>query len=293
MSAATVADRLRDHGIDLRHDHEGTQRTGCPACDRGTRDTALAVTVDYDGTAVWFCHRCGFKGAVRNGSESVVRPTEKAHSTRHDSMRHESLSDRWRAFWRECGRIKSGCFAAIYLQSRGCALPPVEGHLRWHSDCWHWPTQSKRPAMVGLITDAVTCTPLSLHFTFLRLDGSRKAGTGRDKLMLARHRKSGGVIRLWPDDCVAHGLLIAEGIETALTAARGYTPAWCSIDGGNLEAFPVLNGVESLVICVDNDAAGHKAANTCARRWLKAGREVVQFMPGRVGEDVNDWAGAT
>ena len=73
MSAATIADRLRDQGIELRHDREGTQRLPCPYCDKGPRDSALAITRDPSG-AVWICHRCGFKGSARDRRESIVRP---------------------------------------------------------------------------------------------------------------------------------------------------------------------------------------------------------------------------
>lgn len=69
-------DRLAAHGIELRHWREGSQRAACPHCDRGPKDAALAVTVEHDG-AVWLCHRCGFKGAVRGRGESTVRPTER------------------------------------------------------------------------------------------------------------------------------------------------------------------------------------------------------------------------
>jgi hypothetical protein len=105
---------------------------------------------------------------------------------------------------------------------------------------------------------------------------------------MAGHVKKNGVIRLWPDDAVTHGLGIAEGIESALSAAHVFTPVWSCIDAGNLDQFPVLNGIESLTVFADRDDAGLKAARSCARRWQDAGREVVVLAPEE--GDANDLA---
>ena len=78
------------------------------------------------------------------------------------------------------------------------------------------------------------------------------------------------------------------GFETALSLAHAYTPAWACIDAGNLAAFPVLPGVESLVIGADNDPAGIRAAEACAERWTQAGREVHIVMANTHTADIND-----
>lgn len=145
---------------------------------------------------------------------------------------------------------------------------------------------------MALITDALTTAPLSLHFTFLERDGSGKAPVEPKRLYLAGHPKSGGVVRLWPDAETTHGLCIGEGIETTLSAARGFQPAWATLDAGNMAAFPVLDGIESLTILADHDAAGHQAKETCAARWHEAGREVRVWRADESGHDFNDWAAA-
>jgi hypothetical protein len=109
--------------------------------------------------------------------------------------------------------------------------------------------------------------------------------------LLKNHRKTGGVIRLWPDDWVSRGLAIAEGIETALSLARGFVPVWCCIDAGNLAAFPVLTGIESLTVAVDHDPAGLKAYASVAGRWRESGREVRRLLSA-AGQDFNDWVNA-
>ncbi|MGH8597492.1 MAG: DUF7146 domain-containing protein [Gammaproteobacteria bacterium] len=280
--------RLADRGIGVRHDREGTQRMPCPECDRGPRDTALAVTIEAAGGAVWLCHRCNFKGAIRGGRESFAGPPQAPPVKRSCSERYETLAPRWRDFWRECLPIRETSLAARYLKSCNCVLPPIDGDLRYHAEAWHWPTQQRMPAMIGLITDAVTCAPLSLHVTFLLADGSGKTGVERTKLLLPRHRKTGGVIQLWPDEAVTYSLGIAEGIESALSLAHAHSTVWCAVDAGNLASLPVLGGIETAVVAVDHDDAGQRAAHTFATRWTHAGIEVQLVLPLRDGADLND-----
>ena len=54
--------------------------------------------------------------------------------------------------------------------------------------------------------------------------------------------------------------------------------------------FPVLAGIKTLTLLVDNDknGAGQKAAAKCARRWVAAEREVIRLTPRELGADFND-----
>jgi putative DNA primase/helicase len=96
------------------------------------------------------------------------------------------------------------------------------------------------------------------------------------------------VIRLWPDEDVTCGLGIAEGIETALAAAHGFTPVWAAIDAGNLGALPLLPAIGSLTIFVDHDYVGLRAAVRLATHWGEAGRDVLMVIPEREGHDIAD-----
>lgn len=132
---------------------------------------------------------------------------------------------------------------------------------------------------MALVTDAVTCKPISLHRTWIRADG-KKADVKPARMLIKGHRVKGGLIRLWPDEAVTHGLAVGEGIETMLSLAHAYTPVWSCIDASNLAAFPLLNGIESLVIAADGDAPGRQAAGACAARWRRAGRQAAIVDPG-------------
>jgi putative DNA primase/helicase len=199
---------------------------------------------------------------------------------------HLTLASHWRQFWRDLPCVRGT--AEQYLAARECASPPEDGHLR-STEALRHPSGYMGPALVALVTDALTREPLTLHRTWIRADG-RKADVDPPRLLLGKHRKAGGVIRLWPDDAITAGLAIAEGIETALTVAHAYTPVWSTIDAGNMAAFPVLDGITELLIVADNDPAGLRAATQCAERWYRAGRRVRIAKSPIPGEDLNDLA---
>ena len=252
-----------------------TKRAPCPVCDRGPKDKALAVTTDERGT-VEFCHRCGFTRAENFERRPNVTPAPSRSAEPLEwSERAESIWRRTLPLHRTVGQT--------YLEHRGCVLPPQDSDLRFLPGSDKYP-----PSLCARVTNAETNAPLSLHFTRLASDGRGKAGTDCDKMLLAGHRKRGGVIRLWPDECVTHGLALAEGIESALAAAHLFTPVWAAVDAGNMAQLPVLPGIEALTIYADHDEAGLKAAKECARRWHDAGREVHIRAPRAAGADAAD-----
>lgn len=205
-----------------------------------------------------------------------------------DRPMFDTLSEYGRKLWREC-RPLAGTIGAAYLAARRCTLPPEDGALRFHPARKHPMGDHIGPALVALVTDATTGEPMSLHTTFICADGTKPAHLpGPARLMLGRHRKAGGVIRLWPDEAVTTGLGIGEGVETCLSLAHAFRPVWSLIDAGNLRAFPVLAGVESLLIAADHDPAGLAAARECAARWCAAGRTASLVMAPADGADLND-----
>ncbi len=195
------------------------------------------------------------------------------------------------ALWAEA-RSLDGSVGLTYLANRGVdlgALPPeLHRALRWHPSC---PWEGVRHAcMIALFTDAITGQPKAIHRTAINQAGEK---IGRKVL----GPMAGCVIRLWPDETVTDGLVLGEGIETTLVAAtqiehRGtyLRPAWAAGSAGSLAKFPVLAGVKSLTLLVDNDesGAGQRAAEECSAKWTAAGREVFRLVPKAVGVDFND-----
>lgn len=174
-------------------------------------------------------------------------------------------------------------------------IPDIDSVLRFELRC---PFGERRlPCLITLVRDIATNAPMAIQRSALD-----ELGRKIDRWGLGP--KMGGAIRLWPaaspvardglDTCAT--LVVGEGLETVASAAtrvpwRGapLQPAWALVDRGNLAAFPIVDGVERLVILVDNDrgGAGQKAAAACARRWCDAGRDSWRLTPDAYG-DFND-----
>lgn len=195
----------------------------------------------------------------------IVRQAESEKEIR------ETLAPNWLAFWKSLGPVRG--VGREYLVARNCAIPPADGDLRFCESLRH-PSGHAGPGLVALVTDIQSRAAISLHRTWVSPNGN-KADVIPARLLLGGHRKSGGVIRLYPDEAVSRGLGIAEGIETALSLAQVHKPVWALIDAGNLATFAPLAGVESLTIAVDHDDAGRRSADECADRWAFADREVT------------------
>jgi putative DNA primase/helicase len=250
-----------------------TKRRACPACNRAKKDTALAVTQDERGS-VSYCHRCGYTESNNHISAGGIVAARKFYRAWHELAKH---------LW-ETSEPLAGSLADRYLISRGCRQPPANGDLRF------LPARGDYPAaMLARVSDAITAEPISLHFTHLNADGS-KAGNDPRRL-LGGHRKAGGVVMLWPNECVTTGLAIAEGIETALCAAHGFAPIWSTIDAGNMASFPLLAGIDALTIFADNDPTGISASMSCAKRWALVA-EVTVVRPLEPGYDMADLVAA-
>jgi hypothetical protein len=95
-------------------------------------------------------------------------------------------------------------------------------------------------------------------------------------------------IKLWPLirlEAAPKPLYLGEGIETTLAAAtrlrdhgRPMWPAWAAGASGNIKKFPIVAGVEELILLVDRDPSGQDAAATCWQTWKAAGQHVRQLQ---------------
>jgi putative DNA primase/helicase len=197
----------------------------------------------------------------------------------NDADRRSALALR---LWNEA-RDSRVTVVADYLASRGLTLPDdIAGEvIRFH------PALKFNGAPVGgmlaLFRDVRTNEPCGIHRTFLD-----RAGNKLDRKMLGRARDA--AIKLDADETVTLGLHIGEGIETCLTAwLTGFRPVWALGSAGAIAAFPVLAGIEAITVLgeVGDGGTNHRAAQTCAARWIEAGREALIVVP-QVGGDLND-----
>ena len=191
--------------------------------------------------------------------------------------------------WHDTQTIK-GTLAEIYLHARSCVVSSEvmkANVLRHHPLCPFG--QYRFPALIALITDAITGEPLGIHRTALRDDGSGKREMpdgSSPKRMLGSAKR--GVVRLYP---VGPHLGSAEGVETALSAAQIFkTPVWAVLSANGMADFPIVTGVQSLTVFADHDTAGISAARECRRKYKKAGIGVEVRHPPLIGNDWNDHA---
>lgn len=260
----------------------GNHRIACPHCSKRASDKTLGITVKTLEDIVAHCFRCGFsqshRGKITYAPRTRIQPQYKA-------IKRQGISEYWLDVWKRCEPISG--LAENYLKSRNCVIPPKDSHLRWHPSLKH-PSDYVGAALVALITHQHTGEALSIHRTWITSTG--KADVYPVRMFAANQSIEAGVIRLWSDEYVGHGLGVAEGIETALSLAHVITPVWALMDAGHLAAFEVMRGVECLTIAVDQDRAGINASNQCAARWHKAGHTV--YLTTQRQNDFNDYVRA-
>ena len=181
--------------------------------------------------------------------------------------------------WAE-GVDPRGTPVETYLQSRRLELDDAvcSEVLRWHPGI---------RAMLALFRNIITNEPQAISRTYITGEGRKditRAPGGRKFLGPVKS----AAIKLDADEDVLGGLHIGEGIETCMAArVLGLRPAWALGSADAIAAFPVLSGIECLSLLREHDDANARAADTCADRWLEAGREVFDVDP-IAGDDIND-----
>ena len=264
----------------------------CPA--HKDRSPSLSINVTTDGRPLVKCFAGCTQAQVIDALRSrglwdddrilgrrPVAERNAASPTTVDNAKRRLRASVW---WRESIPI-DGTLAARYLcEARGLSIPVgVSGRvLRFHPRCPFGET--KHPCMIALYRDVITDEPRAIHRTALT-----SAGEKIDRK--AWGSTAGAAIKLSANAEVAAGLTVAEGLETAIAGMKfELTPAWALGCADAIRTFPVLGGIETLTILVDNDRSGtgRRAAEECAARWVGAGCEVFQVVPQRTGEDVAD-----
>lgn len=296
---------LADLGVRLHAYHVGTYRVRCSACNKLDDIGNLSVTIKKNWV-LWHCFRagCDLSGGKKLNDEPDDFPEGAPIK---DPPKYPRLSPAWSMVWDYSSSVTADDPAGRYLAGRRCDIEPVihpDAPFAYRPDCPYGDRKNTElcdyidlmggeeyPALLALITDIYTDEPISIHRTFLKRDGSGKADVKPCRKYLKGHRKN-GVVRIHADEDVTCGLTIGEGIETCLSFALAFRPVWSCLDADNLAKFPVLLGIESLTVLVDNDDAGHHAFEQVCRRYNAAGIEVRRIESPVPDEDINDLARA-
>jgi len=154
--------------------------------------------------------------------------------------------------------------------------------LRFHPRC-PFVSGMRHPCLLALMRNATTDVPTGIQRIALTADANKI-----DRRMLGQ----AGVVKLWTPN---HQLVVGEGLETTLAAATRIPyddaplqPAWALLSAGKLRTLPTIANVKRLIVLVDHDDEGLRAADFCEQRWIRAGHTVVQLIPEQPGADFND-----
>jgi hypothetical protein len=198
--------------------------------------------------------------------------------------------------WREGSPIVPRSPAALYLKARGLILSPVEARsLRCHPSLWHWPTRERWPALAALVA-LCDRTEIAAHQTFLEWDGSAKAPLGDKARLFPRGAHLAGAGVWFGNASPDREFLVAEGIESTLSAMRiyGLEAGVAALSEGGIRRLILPAEARAVRIFADHDRLGQgiAAARDACKRWRAEGREVSIVQSPRVGLDANDvWLG--
>jgi len=282
---------------ELIHDLGGEPETGmcrCPAHD--DKNPSLHVS-QRQGKPLVHCHAgCSQEdviGALKSrglwgGGDDLAAYERFRRASRilHDDTLPPDLAayDRFRqalSILRAAAQADAGKPTA-YLQTRGISTCPDTAMLLTAK-------VSRRllergfPAMVLPVVGAKGLQ--GAHVTWLNLKGVDKL-SGTDTPRKTYGEIGGGYVALDPAD-EDKPLVVAEGIETALSAAQVTgLPAVAAVSAGNM-AKVALPPCSEVIIAADNDKAGRRAAKKLMRRLLLRGTPVRIAVPD--GPDKYDW----
>lgn len=261
----------------------------CPA-HRNTRTPALSLADGGDGRLLALCHAgCGFpavldalRGRGLVSGTGRYSPPDAGELARLREAREAEAAKREAqalACWREGQPIRD-TLAERYLRGRGIACPLPET-LRFHPACWH-PSAKRVPALVAMVEGA---DRFAVHRSYLAGAGL-KAELEPAKAMLGT--VAGGAVRLAE---AAGPLVVAEGIETALSLAsgllRGPAAIWAALSASGMAGLRLPEPPGRLTVATDGDEAGRAAGQALAERAAALGW-AVSLLPAPDGRDWND-----
>lgn len=263
----------------------------CPA----HADTHPSLTIADGPTGLLLLHckaGCNFadvlaalrwKGIVE-GEGQMPEPNPAELARAQAKAERDAVKKEWHALalWNKAQAI-AGTPAETYLRGRAitCYLPDS---LRFHPSCRH-PEAGHLPALVARVEGSAR---FAIHRTYLRPDGRAKAEVQPSKAMLGT--TAGGAV---PVAFAENGpLVVAEGIETALSLASGLVdgPAtvWAALSTSGMGGLGLPSGKpHRLIVGTDGDAPGRGAGFKLAERARAEGWE-VSLLSAPEGRDWND-----
>jgi phage/plasmid primase-like uncharacterized protein len=283
---------------------DGGRRALIPGPGHSKHDRSVSLLLGDDGRIIVHCFSprddwravrdaLADAGLLDDGfndvSSSPVRWAQ-SESERRCTVVQPAKEDRVaraRRFWCESVAL-DGSVAERYLRHRGIPDRLASANaLRCHPRMTSLDDRKRRPALISAILDA-TGDVQGVEVTLLTETGAAKALVRTPRRVIGR--LMGGAVRLYE---AADAMIVAEGVETALSAAEAHNlPAWAALSGANLARFAPPSVVRRLLVASDADDAGRAAAAMLFDR-LGAALTVEIVVPPEGFNDWNDWARAS
>jgi len=255
----------------------------CPLCggeDRFRFD-------DKDGSGSYYCNQCGAGTSIHLLSEFL----------------HISYAEAWRKVEAVAGKaVASTPKGEVDYVGRIKRILSTVKPIAHGDEVWRY-LQSrgiKNPASnlgIGKIGELTTMVGrfakgnklAGLHVTFLK-DGKKVEGKNRQMFGIDQHALAGAAVRLHTLNGTSR-LLIAEGVETALSAHQLWgVPCWAAGSATMLAKIEVPDFVTEVIVAGDNDSSftGQAAAYTLAQRLRRDKKSVIVRLPENADKDWNE-----
>ena len=273
----------------------GTFDVPCPSCGpakskrSSQRKPVLRIWRVDQNFATFNCARCDTQGYARDNAAQPPNAAAIAHA-KAQAARHERLVAakrlsvaRW--LWSRRQPIHGTIAERYLLEARG-----YQGPILWTLSFLpgsgeHAPAMiaafgladEPEPGSITIADDAVR----GVHLTKLAPDGSGKAGSDKDKIIVGKCLGS-PIVLAPPNDLI--GMAVTEGIENGLSmfAATGLG-VWAA---GAASRMPTLADtisvyIDYVTVCADDDPTGLENAGELLGRIRARGLHGDLFVAGR------------
>ena len=117
-----IENKLNEKGIRVKHTQVGNQKTKCPECQppHDSRDRPLSVNIKDDGSAVWLCHHCDFKGGTGEINYTPVKKTYVRPETPNDPTKPQTM---YTYFAERCIHKETVDAFDLYVENGWVAFP--------------------------------------------------------------------------------------------------------------------------------------------------------------------------
>jgi putative DNA primase/helicase len=271
-----------------------SRRNGpCPFC--GGVDRWRFTNFKGDGD--WWCNNCGHGSGLDlvmtwkkiDWTEAVKLVESVIGRARFDGRKPSFVTQEMQkadmqALWYRARMLDGTDLASRYLKKRGLRMDIWPACLRWVSGLPYWGEDGCEGMFTALLSKFVAPDAKSaiLQRLFLAEPG-RKAEVKKPRMTMPGPAPQGGAIRL---AAPAETMGVAEGVETALSAAQMFTvPVWATLSTAGLVRFEPPEICRHLIVFADRDQnfAGLAASTALANR-LRMGKHPIE-VEVRVPED--------